>query len=41
LHHGVLYLDDPLEGFVQSAEDSAILQSLMAVGSQSALEFLG
>ena len=36
-----LYLDDPLEGFGLSAEDSAALQSLMSVGSQAALEFLG
>jgi hypothetical protein len=36
-----LYLDDPLEGFGLSAEDSAALHAIMAVGSQSALEFLG
>jgi hypothetical protein len=36
-----LFLDDPLDGFGLSAEDSAVLHSLMAVGSQSRLEFLG
>jgi hypothetical protein len=41
LHHGVLFLKDPLEGFGLSAEDSAALHALISVGSQSALEFLG
>lgn len=36
-----LYLDDPLEGFGLSAEDSAALHALMRVGSQGHLEFLG
>jgi hypothetical protein len=36
-----LYLDDPLEGFGLSAEDSAALHALMAIGSQGRLEFLG
>jgi hypothetical protein len=36
-----LYLDDPLEGIGLSAEDSAALHALMAVGSRGHLEFLG
>jgi hypothetical protein len=36
-----LYLDDPLEGFGLSAEDSAALHAIMMVGSQERLEFLG
>ena len=36
-----LYLDDLLEGFGFSAEDSAIVHALMQVGSQGQLEFLG
>jgi hypothetical protein len=36
-----LYLDDPLGGLGLSAEDSAVLHSLVAVGSQERLEFLG
>jgi hypothetical protein len=39
-HHSVLLLDDPLEGFGLSAEDSAALHAIMSVGSPSALEFL-
>jgi len=37
-----LYLDDPLEGFGLSAEDSAALSALMMIGSpRERLEFLG
>ena len=36
-----LYLDDPLEGFGLSAEDSAALQAIMTIGSRERLEFLG
>jgi hypothetical protein len=36
-----LYLDDPLEGFGLSAEDSAVLHAIMLVGSRERLEFLG
>jgi hypothetical protein len=36
-----LYLDDPLEGFGLSAEDSAALHAIMTVGSRERLEFLG
>lgn len=36
-----LYLDDPLEGFGLSAEDSAALHAIMSVGSQERLAFLG
>jgi len=35
-----LYLDDPLEGFGFSAEDSAALHALMPVGSRDRLAFL-
>lgn len=35
-----LYIDDPLEGIGLSAEDSAALHALMAIGSQGRLEFL-
>jgi hypothetical protein len=35
-----LYLDDPLEGFGLSAEDSAALHAIMTIGSQERLEFL-
>ena len=35
-----MYLDDPLEDFRLSAEDSAALHAIMSVGSPSALEFL-
>jgi hypothetical protein len=35
-----LYLDDPLEGFGLSAEDSAALHAIMSVGSQERIEFL-
>jgi hypothetical protein len=37
----VLFLDDPLEGFDPSAEDSAELHAIMSVGSQERLEVLG
>jgi hypothetical protein len=37
----VLFHDDPLEGLGLSAEDSAALHAIMAVGSQERLEFLG
>jgi hypothetical protein len=40
-HHRVLFLDDPLEGLGLSAENSAALHAIMAVGSQERLEFLG
>jgi hypothetical protein len=36
-----LYLDDPIEGLGLSAEDSAALHAIMAVGSRERLEFLG
>jgi hypothetical protein len=36
-----LYLDDPIEGFGLSSEDSAALHAIMMVGSQGRLEFLG
>jgi hypothetical protein len=36
-----LYLDDPLEGFGLSAEDSAALHAIMSAGSQERLSFLG
>jgi hypothetical protein len=35
-----LYLDDPLEGFGLSAEDSAARHAIMMVGSRERLEFL-
>jgi hypothetical protein len=35
-----LYLDDPLEGFGLSAEDSAALHAIMMVGSRERLGFL-
>jgi hypothetical protein len=37
----VLFHDDPLDGFGLSAEDSAVLHAIMAVGSRERLEFLG
>jgi hypothetical protein len=36
-----LYLNDPLEGFGLSAEDSAALHAILAVGSRERLEFPG
>jgi hypothetical protein len=36
----VLFHDDLLEGFGLSAEDSAALHAIMAVGSQGRLGFL-
>ena len=36
-----LYLDDPLERFGLSAEDSAALHAIMSVGSRDRLEFMG
>jgi hypothetical protein len=41
VHHGVLYLDDPLEDSGLSADDSAALHAIMSVGSRERLEFLG
>ena len=37
----MLYLEDPFEGLGLSAEDSAALHAIMAVGSRERLEFLG
>ena len=36
-----LYLNDPLEGFGLSPEDSAALNAIISVGSRERLEFLG
>jgi hypothetical protein len=40
VHHGVLFLDGPREGFGLSAEDLAALHAIMMVGSRERLEFM-